>query len=48
MDRVRLRGLAEMVKVGVGGWGLHYAFKSPNKDRKIQGCVCVCVYVCVL
>lgn len=31
-----------MVKVGIRGWGLHYADECPHKDGCTNLCMCVC------
>ena len=36
-------GLVGLGRVTVKGWLMHYAYKSPQKDRYTRMCVCVCV-----
>lgn len=43
---VRIRGLAWMVRVRVGGWITHYADEGPYKDctrKRVSVYVCLCV-----
>lgn len=45
---VRIRRLAWMVRVRVGGWITHYADEGPHKDstrKRVSVCMCVCVFL---